>query len=230
MKENESQSGLGIAGMILGIIALVFFCIGIGGLLGLIGLILSIVAVNNKKRKQGCAIAGIVLNSIALLLFILIMLVSVNKTYTEETSQKQPATTTTVPAPLTTNAPQLGDNLIDITINNCTVKYLRHELKNDVWGDEYLVVYYEFTNNTNSSTSFGYTISDQAFQNGVKLESSYSRLEAEANDKYTEIKPGVTITVYSLFTLRDKSVVELEVDEWISFDEKAEDNMTLSIE
>ena len=64
MNTEKKQNGLGIAGMILGIVAVVTSCFVLGGLFGTIGLILSIIALTNKNKKKGMAIAGIILNII----------------------------------------------------------------------------------------------------------------------------------------------------------------------
>lgn len=83
--EQKKQNGLGTAGMIIGIFALLFSCILIGGFIGIVGLIISIVAVTMTEKKKGNAIAGIVLNgiSILILLFIFIGVMSYD---TEESS------------------------------------------------------------------------------------------------------------------------------------------------
>lgn len=73
--ENQ-QSGLGIAGMIIGIIALLLSCILIGGFIGIIGLILSIIGVSQKNKKTGMAVAGIVLNVIAIIIMIIIFAIA----------------------------------------------------------------------------------------------------------------------------------------------------------
>ena len=65
---QKQHSGLGIAGMVIGIISLLMTCFLIGGLTGIVGLILSIVGVTQKNRKTGMAIAGIVLNSLAVII------------------------------------------------------------------------------------------------------------------------------------------------------------------
>ena len=70
---NQQQSGLGIAGMIIGIISLLLSCIVVGGFLGIIGLILSIVGITQKNKKGGTSVAGIVLNSIAIFIMIIIL-------------------------------------------------------------------------------------------------------------------------------------------------------------
>lgn len=75
---TPQQSGLGIAGMIIGIISLLLACFVVGGFFGVIGLILSIVALTQKDRKSGMAIAGIVLNAIAIVIMVLMFIVSLD--------------------------------------------------------------------------------------------------------------------------------------------------------
>ena len=72
--ETKQSNGLGTAGMVIGIIALITSCIVIGGFLGIVGLILSIIAITQKNKKTGTAIAGIVLNAIAIIIMILMFL------------------------------------------------------------------------------------------------------------------------------------------------------------
>lgn len=69
--------GLGVAGMVLGIISLVFCCctLYISVPCAVIGLILSAVGMSKAKKagmKNGCAVAGIVCSCIALALTILV--------------------------------------------------------------------------------------------------------------------------------------------------------------
>lgn len=73
---QNQQSGLGIAGMIIGIIALLLSCILIGGFIGIVGLILSIVGVSQKNKKTGMAVAGIVLNAVAIVIMIIMFVVA----------------------------------------------------------------------------------------------------------------------------------------------------------
>lgn len=72
---NQTNSGLGIAGLVIGIISLLLACCAVGGITGFIGLILSIIALTQKNKKHGMAIAGIILNAIAIILFLLFMFV-----------------------------------------------------------------------------------------------------------------------------------------------------------
>lgn len=104
---------------------------------------------------------------------------------------------------------------------NMTVKYLNHQIQTDSANQECLVVYYEFTNNSDENQTFDYCFDDKVFQNGVELESSYFHVNEESKNSGKEIKPGVTITVASSFVLtEDRSNVELEVSPFMSFDNK----------
>ena len=80
--------GLGIAGMVLGICSILFFCLTwIDVIIGIVGLVLSAVSYSMAKKagkKNGMAVAGIACSligiTIALLYFILIVFEIVNTT------------------------------------------------------------------------------------------------------------------------------------------------------
>lgn len=89
-KASNQQSGLGIAGMIIGIISLLLSCLVIGGVTGIVGIILSIIAITQKGKKKGMAIAGIVLNALAIIIMI-IMLVAIGSTDTDAKAENNSA-------------------------------------------------------------------------------------------------------------------------------------------
>lgn len=67
VQQPAGKGGCAIAGMIVGIVSLVFSCSGIIGLIaGVVGLILSIAGL--KSDKRGMAVAGVICSSIALAL------------------------------------------------------------------------------------------------------------------------------------------------------------------
>lgn len=70
---EKKSNGLGIASMVLGIIALLLSCC-YGGFLGIIGLILGIIVVTKQDVKKGTAIAGIITSGIALLLTLILLI------------------------------------------------------------------------------------------------------------------------------------------------------------
>ncbi|WP_349863757.1 MmpS family transport accessory protein [Leifsonia sp. WHRI 6310E] len=76
---EKSGSGLGIAALILGILALIgafipFLNYG-AWVLGLIGLILGIVALVQKNKKKGTALTGTILSGVAIVLSIILSIV-----------------------------------------------------------------------------------------------------------------------------------------------------------
>ncbi|HIU74907.1 MAG TPA: DUF4190 domain-containing protein [Candidatus Pelethocola excrementipullorum] len=82
-QQPQGSSGLSIASMVLGILSIVFSCLGLGWILGVIGLILGIVAIFNKNQGRGMAIAGITTSAISILLIILLLILgTLNYSYT----------------------------------------------------------------------------------------------------------------------------------------------------
>lgn len=226
--QPQPANGFGITGMVLGIIAVCFSWITLGGPIGVFGLIFSAIGMRKKYVNKGTAIAGLVLNIIAILIagLILSALEESNENASFQTNNT-PSNTSVKPAQSSTPA---DDGIIDIEYSGCTLKYLRHEFKKNYADEDCLVIYYQFTNNSDETKSYYFTFSDQAFQNGVELDKPYYSLEDEKDNRSKDIKPGASVEVYSLFEPDDKSNVELEVDEYISFDNKKLDVMQLSLE
>lgn len=89
--QAKKNTSLGTAGMILGIISLVLSCLIIGGLVGIAGFIISIVAISNKEMPKGKAVAGIVLNSIALVMAGGMLLIAVSSPEESKTDKNNVA-------------------------------------------------------------------------------------------------------------------------------------------
>lgn len=106
----------------------------------------------------------------------------------------------------------------EFTYGKMTVKYLRHEITENEMGEDVLIVYYEFTNNSNDNESFIYSFSDTCFQNGVQLDNSFFHANEQTRNADREIQPGTTIEVASAFDIGDsRNTVTLEVEPWASF-------------
>lgn len=73
---KPTVNGLGIAGMIVGILALLLSCTIVGGILGFIGLALSICGFIPKNTGRGMTIAGTALNSVAMIFSLIITIIS----------------------------------------------------------------------------------------------------------------------------------------------------------
>lgn len=68
------QNPLGITSMVLGIISILTACIAFGIVPGIVGLILAIIALCQKDRKHGTAIAGLVCSVIGIVIFAIMVL------------------------------------------------------------------------------------------------------------------------------------------------------------
>lgn len=60
----------------------------------------------------------------------------------------------------------------EFTYKNKTVKYLKHEVTENDFGEKVLIVYYDFTNNSDDNAVFDYSFDDTCFQNGVEIKHS----------------------------------------------------------
>ena len=70
-----NRNGFGIASMVLGILALVFFCGCINIPLAIISIIFAIIHINRKTGSIGFAIAGIVTSAISVILTVIMIVV-----------------------------------------------------------------------------------------------------------------------------------------------------------
>lgn len=119
-------------------------------------------------------------------------------------------------------------NLIDADVNDCHVKYISASIEDNYVDESCLVIYYEFTNNSNENKCFDYTIGAKAFQDGVELKESNFHVNDSTKDSSVEIQPGTTVTVASAYILRnDTSEISLEVSTWLSDKPKA--SMTIPV-
>lgn len=109
---------------------------------------------------------------------------------------------------------QLGDYYVKIT---------GYELAEDYDGNPVIIINYDFTNNSEETTSAAFATVFELFQNGVQLETAFlmDYPEGYNGDNYMkDIRPGTTISVSQDFVLEDaSSEVEVEVTEFVSFND-----------
>lgn len=95
-------------------------------------------------------------------------------------------------------------------------------LSQDYEGNPAIVVTYAWTNNSDETTSAMVATMEQAFQDGVELETAIitddDRYDVDAGMK--DVRPGTTIDVQCAFLLTSAtSTVEFELSEWISLND-----------
>lgn len=176
----------------------------------------------NCKKKQGGIIKWII---IAIIVLIILGAIfggsSDSETSTERDMEAQSINTPSSP---------LDDDIIDVDIDDCHVKYLKHEFIENSIGEDCIAIYYEFTNNDDEPRAFDYVVGEKCFQDGIELETSWFHVNDESHDSSAEIKQGKTVTVCSGFVLRDKTTeIELEVSPWITLKDEPSDKMILSL-
>lgn len=114
--------------------------------------------------------------------------------------------------------------------DDMVVEYLEYKIEDNAAGEECLVLYFDFTNNTDENQTFLYAFSVNAFQNGVALDSSLMHVNEETKNHSREIQPETTIKVANAFLLSEStSPVDIEVEPWISFSEEKLMEFTVEI-
>ena len=151
---------------------------------------------------------------------------------TEAPTPKPTLEPTAEPTPTQAPTPEpTPEPVTQFEYEGMTVKYLKHEVMTDSIGQKVLVVYYDFTNNSDENQTFDFAFSDKCFQNGVEVEHSYWHANEESKNSGKEIKPGTTLKVASSFVLGDcMDDVELEIEPWITWEENILFSMNLELE
>ncbi len=253
---ESSPMALSICSMIFGIVGLLLSCFGIGIFPAVIGFILAIIALATHQSK-GMAIAGLTTSLIGIIIAAVILITgtAINSALEEqgivssETDKKksvkkdagntddlsgteQPESNSEPEQPESNSEPEqpADDNMIDFNMGKYIVKYTGHAIGSDYEGNPCLIVYYDFTNNSDEVTSAQMAAYIQVFQNGIQCESAIFMDENEAIRNYsTNVQPGVTINVGEAFKISDMSDVTIEASEAFSFD-TTKDTMVIQLQ
>lgn len=228
-----SVSGLAIAGLVLGIIALVSSIIpivnNVSFFMGIIGLVLSIVGLaginKGKHSGKGIAIAGIVLGIVSVVAVLLMQAACasvLNKASNTSTSGTSAAAGSSAAASTASASSQASSSEYAVTIEDATVQ-------EDYKGNPALVVTYSWQNNSNDTCSFASALMGTCFQNGVQLDTAIVTGDINSEGYLAQVKPGSGTTVQIAYSLKDNSPVEVEVKKLISFDDTALASKTFEI-
>ncbi len=188
--EKKPTSGLAVAGLVLGIIALFSAFVPLLNLLSFPFVLLAIIfgaigliqTIKGAKAGKGLASAGLVLGVLALL----------------------------VTAAMYGSASAASDYAV--TIDDC-------RMTEDYEGNPAAVVTFTFTNNSEETTSPAVALHAQVFQNGTELEMAITTDNEDADKYMNDVKPGSSITYGLAYELEDTSDITVEVQELAAFND-----------
>ena len=75
--EKKPMIGIAITSLVLGILSIIFCCLGLGWITAIPGVIFGIIAIAKKYAGKGCAIAGIICSSIAIVSAIVSLIITI---------------------------------------------------------------------------------------------------------------------------------------------------------
>lgn len=249
-RQTEAPAKDGPSG--LSITALVFSLLGC---LSIVGLILGIIDLCvNKHRKKICSTLALVFSGLWIFGISVILGESGNsqkadtaKSVTSQTPSQNTGTTNKESKyfeddveevqPVIQNTPKPADKKeyanseTEFDYDDMRVRYVSHEIKKNDYGDSCLVIYFEFTNNSDENRTFIYSFNTNVFQNGMALENCMIFTNDTCRNRNNEIQPGTTITLACDYSLRgDMNNVTLQVEPWISFSENILMELELSLQ
>lgn len=112
----------------------------------------------------------------------------------------------------------------DANIGDYSVVIESCRLAKDYEGNDVVIVKYIFSNvSSDESTAFFTAFDETVYQNGVGLNESYvldDSANYSADNQTKEIKKGASLEVEVAYELNDNTTdIEVEVTEWLSFDD-----------
>lgn len=113
------------------------------------------------------------------------------------------------------------ENSTKFSYNDADCEFLECKIEEDEFGEERLVLYFEFKNNSNENQAFGYLFSTKVFQNGVELDSSWIHVNEETRNSEREIQKGTTITVAEAFSVGEsRENIKIEIAPFSAWSDK----------
>lgn len=234
--QKKGTSGMAVAALVLGILAIVFSFIPLINLMSFIfvvlGVIFGIVGIMGtgagKKAGRGIAMAGLIISVVAgLVTFVMYASAgsdsSSETTVTEvveEGSNSSSASAASSDGSVSAVAGASSDDTYEkATDSNYAVTIDSCKQTKDYAGKPAVVVTYTWTNNSDEDRSFMTAISGKVFQDGVQLDTAVVS-NTDTSDTMKEIKPGKSLKVKMAYELDNtKSPVTVECSEWVSFDD-----------
>lgn len=160
-----------------------------------------------KKRKKTLIIVAVIIAVI----IVLSLLFGGGDDSSEKLTDVSENTTTSVSAE--------KDNTAEGAIGDFVCTVSGAELCKNWEGKDSVKIVYSFTNNSSDAQSFDLALTDEVYQDGIGLESSF----ISSDDDWgvdVKIKPGTTKEVSKVYILRDDTTqLEVEISELFSFND-----------
>ena len=135
------------------------------------------------------------------------------------------------PADSADQTPATSAGTIDLSNQRFSIHYTRNVVSTDFGGEPCLLVYYDYTNNGESSSSAMVDVNLTAYQNDAALEAAIPANSDEAVDAFMkEIQPGETVNVCQAFSLNDMSPVTLHASDAFGLDTGITAAQTLNLQ
>lgn len=149
-------------------------------------------------------------------------IVETKETTTEEATTKGETTEETEEE---TEAEKKENEKINLEVEDGKLEYVSHEIVQDYEGKPTILIHFNFTNNSDKSTSAQLLFHPKVFQNGVECEFGILMDAPEAYQNLSkEIQPGTTLEVAFPYVLTDTTnPVDVEVSsltDWLADEQK----------
>ena len=251
----KGTTGMGIASLVLGILALLssflpiinnasFFLAIIGVILGVVGIVATR---SGKKSGKGIAIAGVVLGIVSAIIVLAtqsLYSAALDSAMDKAAQESNIATAeNTVDGNAAAEASHSQEPAAASPSSAATSEQAKEEggeakytvsiddaaLAQDYSDKDAVVVTYSWTNNSDETTSFLTTFSGKVFQNGVELDTAIVQ-GIDSSLVMADVKPGGSTQVQMAYSIRDRSDITVEVHPWISFNDEILAERTFSLE
>lgn len=139
---------------------------------------------------------------------------------TDETSEN---VSQALEEPARSSEPEASEMIGSGDLGDFYVEIKSADLTTDYEGNPAIIITYSWTNNSNETTSAMVSTSEEAFQDGVELDTALIMSDNyDSSASMKDVRPGSTIDVQCAFVLSNQtSNVEFELSELFSFSKNA---------
>ena len=110
------------------------------------------------------------------------------------------------------NVEETEQNQTSFEYSGMTVEFVEYKIEEDMAGNSCLVLYFDFTNNSEDSEAFNYNFIVKAFQDGIEMDYTYIHVNDETENASKEIKSGMSVRVAENYKIENISgVIEIEI-------------------